>query len=280
MARKTPKTYSIITTCKGRLDDLKQSLPRFVSQQDTEVIVVDYDCPQQCGDYVRQHFPSVKLVQVVDQPGFNLPEARNLGAAQAEGTVLAFLDADVLVAQGLFEAVKFPLQELAFGSFKGETGNSLRGSCLVRRADFETLGGYDELLSGYSGEDLDLYMRLRILGARWIPLGEIAIDHVIEQTREERLRFRPPNIKLQFLRGQLYQSAKELVMRSQNKQRLPLEARKILMAGVNRQLAGLYNGTQDFELKMDFPDRYKRGMLKDWEFSTTISVKARRKTSP
>jgi hypothetical protein len=44
----TPK-FSIVTTWKGRLRDLQQSLPTFVSQAAAEVVVVDYDCPEGTG---------------------------------------------------------------------------------------------------------------------------------------------------------------------------------------------------------------------------------------
>jgi hypothetical protein len=37
---------SIVTTCKGRLHHLRRSLPGFLAQPDTQVIVVDYDCPE------------------------------------------------------------------------------------------------------------------------------------------------------------------------------------------------------------------------------------------
>lgn len=178
MPEANPPTYSIVTTCKGRLDDLKQSLPRFAAQRDAEVIVVDYDCPQQCGDYVRQEFPDAKVVDVLDRPLFNLPDARNHGAAIARGQVLVFLDADVIVREDFLERIGFPTGEPVFGSFPGKESNSLRGSSIVRRTDFEVLGGYDELLSGYEGEDLDLYMRLRLLGRRRIELDEDAVDRV------------------------------------------------------------------------------------------------------
>jgi len=272
--------YSIVTTCKGRLDDLKQSLPRFIAQADAEVIVVDYDCPQQCGEFASKEFPAAKVVKVADRPKFNAPEAHNLGAKAAKGEVLVFLDADVLVSPGFLAAIELPMDEAVYGAFKGKMGNSVRGSCFVRRQDFDAIDGYDELLSGYEGEDLDLYMRLRLLGVRRIELDDGGIETVIEQTLEERLLYRRPNIKLQFLRSQLYQLAKEALMRAQGITRIDLPVRKTIMGNVDRQLVAVFKGEQDFELTIELPDRYKRGMLKEWEFSTSVGVKARRKANP
>lgn len=279
MAEPASPTYSIVTTCKGRLDDLKKSLPRFAAQPDAEVIVVDYDCPEHCGEWVATEFPAVKVVAVPDRPLFNLPDARNHGAKMATGKVLVFLDADIIVAEDFLERTKFPGRKKVFGAFEAfGNRNSLRGSSMIRRVDFEALEGFDELLSGYGGEDLDMYMRLRISGAEQVDLDEAGIEEVIEQTREERQRHRPPNLTLQFLRGQLYQLAKELVMRSHALERLDLPARKQIMAMVDRQVGPLFKGEKDFEMTIELPDLYQRRFLKRWEFTTAVSVRAKRKS--
>jgi glycosyltransferase involved in cell wall biosynthesis len=277
MAAADAPTYSIVTTCKGRLDDLKQSLPRFVAQSDAEVIVVDYDCPQKTAAYVRQTYPTVKVVSVTDRPLFNLPDARNCGVAEATGKVLVFLDADVIAAEDFLARLQFPVGKKVHGRFAPKKSNSLNGSCIVRREDFEAVGAYDELLSGYEAEDLDLYMRLRLYGTRPITVREDAIERVIEQSEEERLRFRPPEILRQFLRGQLYQLAKESVLRHRGETRIGREERQALMAQVDRQLDTTFTGEKDFELTVGFPDRYKRGFLAAWEFSTAVTVRARKK---
>lgn len=50
---RVPLTYSIVTTCKGRLQNLQRSLPTFLAQLDAEIVVVDYDCPQGAGSWVQ-----------------------------------------------------------------------------------------------------------------------------------------------------------------------------------------------------------------------------------
>ena len=49
-----PRTFSIITTCKGRLDHLKQSLPTMIDQGAKEVIVVDA-LPETVGGKVMKY---------------------------------------------------------------------------------------------------------------------------------------------------------------------------------------------------------------------------------
>ena len=280
MADTGTPTYSIVTTCKGRLDDLKRSLPRMVRQKDCEVIVVDYDCPQDCGDFVEREYPEVKIARALNRPQFNLPEARNIGAKLAGGDILVFLDADVLIADKFLPIATPPQAQHFFGTFepKNSVGNSLRGSCLIKREDFTAIEGYDELLSGWMGEDLDIYMRLRVHGARRFPLDESGIENVIEQTTEERLRFRPDEEKRkQFLRGQLYQMAKEALMRARGLRVVELDRRKDIMQRVDAQLDAVFAGEKDFELSLLFPDKYRRGMLSDWEFASAVTVYARRK---
>lgn len=269
--------YSIITTCKGRLNDLKRTLPVFLKQDSAEVIVVDYDCPDGTSDYVAASYPSVHVVAVEDKPKFNASHARNLGAAQAAGEFLVFLDADVVVAEGFVNQVDSRMSEHSFALFGSPVPNSLRGSCVVWREDFAKVGGYDELLGGYEGEELDLYMRLRHIGAKKIRLDQDLVVEIIEQSIEERLRFREPDIKKQFLRGQLYMLAKEMVLQVQGSAVLDLAFRQRMLAQVNRDLAALYGGEQDFLLEVQFPDKYQRGLLQDWEFSTSVSVRARKK---
>ena len=74
---------SIVTSCKGRLKYLKQALPTFVAQTESEVVVVDYDCPEGTKEWVAANFSAVRLVNVTREPIFNASRARNLGARDA-----------------------------------------------------------------------------------------------------------------------------------------------------------------------------------------------------
>ncbi|SMB28503.1 protein of unknown function [Sterolibacterium denitrificans] len=273
----TPPRFSIITTCKGRLHDLKKTLPEFLKQACTEVIVVDYDCPDGTAEYVSRTHPSVRLVKITHQARFNVAHARNLGAAQAKGEYLAFLDADVVIAEDFAARIERRMKARTFALFGPQGKNSVRGSCVVDRESFATIGGYDELLSGYEGEDLELYARLRLIGCRQLTLGADMILDVIEQDTEERERFRAPDLKRQFLRGQLYSSAKEMVMAVEGAPVLPAGLKEKLLAEVDRNLEAVYKGEKDFLLEVNLPDKYKRGFLKEWEFSRSITVKARRR---
>lgn len=273
-----PRKYSIITTCKGRLHNLKVTLPRFLEQPDSEVIVVDYDCPDGTSGFVKKTYPAAQVVSVFDQPRFNVSHARNLGSMKATGDFLVFLDADIVIARNFISSIDRQMDKGMFAAFAPSAQNSLRGSCVVERKSFERIGGYDELLGGYEGEDLELYMRLRFIAATMLTLEPALVDEVIEQSTEERARYRGgEDIKMQFLRGQLYMLAKEMLMSVQSTPVLNHALRQKLLAGVNQNLTALYTGEKDFSLEVVLPDKYKRGYLNEWEFSRAITIKAKRK---
>ena len=85
---------TFVTTCRGRLRHLRETLPTFVRQPDAAVVVVDYSCPEACGDWVEANFPHVEVVRSPDSPRFELSRARNLGAARVRSPWICFIDAD------------------------------------------------------------------------------------------------------------------------------------------------------------------------------------------
>jgi glycosyltransferase involved in cell wall biosynthesis len=182
---------SIVTTCKGRLEHLKQSLPIFLAQPGAEVIVVDYDCPQKTREVVARDFPAARVVAVDDAPLFNLARARNLGAAAATSEWLAFIDADILLVPDFAERIAKLMEPGSFHHFKITTRDtvSAHGSCLVRRVDFAAIEGYDEVVDGYGAEDQDFYFRLTLRGLKEEALDFDLIAEIIHHGDAKRVEF-------------------------------------------------------------------------------------------
>jgi len=158
-------TFSCITTCKSRLDQLRQSLPQMMSFADSEVVVVDYDCPQGTSDWVRGAFPAAKVVVVRGEPGFNAARARNLGASAASAPWLLFLDADTVARSDLPEQLASLLSPTAF-LLPDPRPAELYGALLVSRTQYDQVEGYDEALEGWGSEDEDITERLADIGLR------------------------------------------------------------------------------------------------------------------
>lgn len=185
------KKFSFITTCKGRLQHVQQTLPSLVQQSDCECIVVDYNCPQKTGDWVEQNFPQVKVVRVTDDEGWIISRARNLGAQAANTEWLIFIDADIRLVGDLFSWLT---PQLAPGNFfrAGITREKMDnfGTFVCHRDDFAKTGGYDELLRGWGKEDNDMYYRLRINGCTQHFFPAQFIDP-IPHDDEQRTQFSP-----------------------------------------------------------------------------------------
>ena len=178
---KNDYTLAYITTCKGRLEHLSVTLPIVIAQAgtDVEVIIVDYGCPDGAGNWVSSQYPNVKVIHVNDDPGFNVSRARNLGAANTQAKWLGFFDADILLEPDFFSSVIPTLKQGGIYVSNQNDPNKC-GSCIVLRDNFEAIGGYDEAIEGYGGEDVDLYEMLALQGISrdWYPGNMIsAIPH-------------------------------------------------------------------------------------------------------
>jgi glycosyltransferase involved in cell wall biosynthesis len=182
---------SIVTCCKGRLQYLKQSLPTFVAQAESEVIVVDYDCPDKTGKWVATQFPGVHLVTVTEAPHFNLSHARNIGAAHARAPWLVFCDADDLLAPSFSSEL---LSMATPGTYQRTLRNTQWGlrkefiPLACEAATFRAVGGYDDAIQGWGIEDLEFIDRLGVAGIREIT-GTATVARTLPQTKTESSRY-------------------------------------------------------------------------------------------
>jgi hypothetical protein len=235
------RTVSIITTCKGRLEHLKQSLSQMVAQGSNEVIVVDYSCPEGTGKFVRANFPAVRVVPVNGQTHFSNWKARNAGAAVAKSDLLVFVDADTILADGAVDALSSSLPEGAYGFFPLKTShtfnpdgprlasNQLKGFHVIPSAAFRKVGGYDEVFEGYAaGADTDLEQRLGAIRLTRHALDPSIIDSVIQHDTLSRMKHHAEPIAVSYCAGLLYRAAKKVVLRMGGGVELPLQTRQNL----------------------------------------------------
>lgn len=203
---------SHITTCKSRLDHLKQTLPTVVSQPGVESIVVDYGCPDGTAAWVAANFPQVKVVRVPDAAGFHLARARNLGAAAATRPWLAFFDADIAWAPNFAEHLSARLEP---GYYYRADPISFEtwGSVICSRDDFIHIGGYDEAFTGWGGEDDDLYMRLRMAGRRQATFDGRLITEISHRDDLRMQHYQIKNKSLQHRINNFYLNVKSDLMR-------------------------------------------------------------------
>lgn len=177
----TAPTISFVVSSKNRLDHLRRTLPTLIAQPDSNTIVVDYACAQESGAWAAATYPTARVVRVEQATDFNKARASNLGAAQASGQWICFVDADVLLAADFFAVASAQLRPGTFLRFSAQTP----GLVICSREDFRAIGGFDETFVGWGCEDDDLQTRLRLFGLQpqMLPGGLFSI---IEHGDEER----------------------------------------------------------------------------------------------
>lgn len=244
--------FSIITTCKSRLVHLRETLPSFMAQADAEVIVVDYDCPENTKDYVQANFPAVKVVAVQNQPRFQATRARNLGAAVATGEYLAFVDADIMLAPDF--TARALLEPTNYGMF--DFANDAKGTCVIPRHMFDECEGYDEVIFGYSQEDLELYLRLELAGYRAKILSKELIRKVLVHSNEMRTTYFDMGRKLAYARGKIYRDAKTYLLLISRRKELSREVRQAVWDKINQMLATetLFDGPHSLDIPLPVAD--------------------------
>lgn len=246
------QTFSIITTCKGRLEHLKQSLPKMVAQKANEVVVVDYSCPDGTGEFVGTNFPGVRVVSVTGEAHFSNWKARNAGAAHASSDMLVFIDADTILADTAIDWLSKNVPAQSYGFFDRKTSqsfnqsgprlasNQLKGFHVIPADAFRRVGGYDEVLEGYAaGADTDLEERL--LSNRLVrhPLDASIILSVIEHDAASRIRHHAQPVRMSYGAGLLYRAAKRILLRLRAEPELPLRSRQKLYEAARKAVAAL-----------------------------------------
>jgi len=154
---------------------LKQTLPEW------EIIIVDDGSIDNSAQVSQKYVSEDKRIKYVYQKNAGPSAARNKGVSLAKAPLIFFLDGDDKIDSRLLEVgVSYMLghekcklfytRTEYFGAYQGAfdlnytsykdllVSNSIICACIVRRSDFERIGGFDEQLFGY--EDWEFFIRL------------------------------------------------------------------------------------------------------------------------
>lgn len=170
-------TITFVITCKGRLDDLKQTLPITRSQPGAKVIVVDYSCPQHSGDWVRQTFPSVRVVEVRGKSTFDRSDAKNAGGFAVRTNWMCLLDADIVLSPDFVTKVMPLLRSKAIVR-SDQVLEGTGGTFLCEKEAFDRVGGHDPVFHGWGEQDEDLVDALRFDGGSLVHYPANLITHL------------------------------------------------------------------------------------------------------
>jgi predicted O-linked N-acetylglucosamine transferase (SPINDLY family)/glycosyltransferase involved in cell wall biosynthesis len=245
---------SFIIPCMGRLLSLQQILARVVAQPDCTCIVVDYSCPDRCGDWVTDHFPQVRVVRHPGQVRFNQCVSRNLGAKAADTPWLCFCDADILLAPSFANTVIPLLRPGNHYRAHPLVDPCLYGTFVCARSDFLRMGGYDEVMQGWGDADLDVYDSLTAAGVVRQGIPAALLCHM---PHDEMSRVRYYDLKdrrVGCFRNRLYRHIKLDLVRLRGEP-LSLAVRERLYEDVSRRIKEARPGGQALQFQVGIPAR-------------------------
>jgi glycosyltransferase involved in cell wall biosynthesis len=133
---------------------------------DYEVVVVDYDDPDDCYTGAMEYAKSINInvdltcIKVEDHAEmWNASRARNIGAMQSSGDYFYFVDADNILPYWILKEGVKKIVDADYPPLL-RSGGSAIGTCFLKRSVWEEMRGYDELNIGWGLEDTDLYKRI------------------------------------------------------------------------------------------------------------------------
>src|ERR1051326_6769675 len=165
-----------------------------------EVIVVDNGSTDRTLEIAKSFQDRLNL-KILEKAGVRISALRNLGAHEAQGSIVAFLDADCLAPKSWLEHMVglapgegagvlgahylLPQDSSWVGKTwhryheaekAGEVSHVPAGDLIMRREDFLHLGGFDETIQ--TNEDYELCERARANGMRVRAVPEIGVVHL------------------------------------------------------------------------------------------------------
>jgi hypothetical protein len=231
----------IVTTCMGRLAQLRQTLgPMLAQDGGVPVVVVDYSCPDSAGAWVEANHPTARLVRVPDRARFNASAARNIGArsAGADAEWVAFVDSDVVLDPGFAAEVR---RLVAPGGWYRCRSNDpgLGGTFVCARGDFERVGGYDEVYPCWGEEDNDLFDAFEFAGLEGRSYPADLVRHLAHDDAARTRYYPVADKELGHSINRVYRLVKWDIARV-NREQPPLELRRALYERVAEKVKACF----------------------------------------
>jgi glycosyltransferase involved in cell wall biosynthesis len=155
-------SVDLITPCRNRVEYLKTSLSSWLACPHLrKIIVVDFNSTTPVIDDLGDlDGDRVTVVRVQDEPIWRQGRAQNIGLGIAEADLVLKIDADVATVD-----IRAYVEQMAEDPnlfFKGysKLGTS-SGLCLAHLSRMRAIGGYHDHMSGWGGDDVDFYRRLK-----------------------------------------------------------------------------------------------------------------------
>jgi hypothetical protein len=185
---------------------LPQTIKAANASPPVEIVIVDYNSPDDLGEYIRSIEVSepgnvLSYVRYTERDYYHMAHARNLSVKVAKGEYIVILSADIYPTEEYLDVV---LTRIAKGVVWMHD-RRYTGVICCQRQEFLEAGGYDERFEFYGPEDTDLDARLQRRGGEFafLPNGLLG---VIETPNEEKVK----NYRLQLSKGEMHRRMKPI----------------------------------------------------------------------
>lgn len=161
---------------------------------------------------VRDDYKTLKIDKYIKTEGKSYTQSMNLGAQEAQGDVLVFLQNDVFVTEGWLEDMLYYIERMGFEAvfpdqvprtreYIKETykldmedpealkGGRDAGCLMITRDAFERTGGWNEELTLLC--EADFYKRMDKVGVAWTDARKARINHIMAATNLHRMDTKP-----------------------------------------------------------------------------------------
>lgn len=174
---------SVICACKNRSKSLTVVLDELLSNEGVdEIILVDWDSDKSLDEFLKKDVQNkVILVQVEDEPYWELSRAYNLAARFVTKNKILKLDSDIIISKDFFKKHKLKKGIFYRGNWRNarnENEKHLSGTMFVYTSDFFRVNGYNEFIYTYGEDDHDIYRRLGLIGLKAIDLNCNYLAHI------------------------------------------------------------------------------------------------------
>lgn len=187
----------------NRLSHVKATLPKNIQDNENypaiEFVLLDYNSSDGLEEWVKSDLQSyinkgvLTYFKSTEPTSFHRSHSRNIMFRLATGDIVCNVDADNFIGKNFAGYINnvFVENERVFlcADTTGERYYipDVFGRFCVKKEDFINIGGYDEDLSGYGYEDIDLYTRIKMLGRQEVVIEDTTFLKYIPHTDKERV---------------------------------------------------------------------------------------------
>ena len=198
-------TLSFCITCKNRLHQIRQTLPRNLEdnmayKDVTEFVLVDFGSTDGLQEWVAENFTKeiedgyLKYYYTEELPSWHTSIAKNTSHILANNHIVVNLDCDNFTGRngGLFvieSMLKYGWDKTVLHQFGNEYNDGTHGRISLSRSNFLMLGGYDESFEPAGYQDNDFLLRAQLSGLHYIHLPDMEYNRAIANTHEEEIAF-------------------------------------------------------------------------------------------